>query len=198
MGSRTGGNKMITTAGTITGTEAISMIPTEINTEIPKHVMEELHSIQSDVHAEVVAAQRINMKDYEVIENLKFGFFVEVCEVANELEFFKHWKKHKKKGRMRVLEELADCFAFLMALCDVKGYQRLVTNPEAFPFYDDSDYIEMFILLKRLDLESFVDVQTGMQLIMGVALKAGFTIDELVDAYKEKSNVNIDRQKEKY
>lgn len=165
---------------------------------IDADLMVQLHTIQSDVHAAVAHANGINMQDYQVLDNLVFAFFVELGEVANEIEFFKHWKKEKRDNKKVQLEEVADLLAFLMAICDVKGYQKIIREARPFEFYEDAEFMDMFLLLKRLELATFQDVQQGFSLVLGIAKKLGFTVGQVVSAYLEKSGVNIERQESGY
>lgn len=167
-------------------------------TKIDEAAMSMLHSLQSDLHADIAVANGIDMQNYEVLDNLVFSFFVEIGELANEVEFFKYWKKKKRNDREAQLEELVDCVHILLGICDIRGYQKIMREAEPFAFWEDADYYDMFILLKRLELGTFQDVSMAFSLVLGIGLKMGFTIDDIVNAYVKKNAKNVERQETGY
>ena len=43
---------------------------------------------------------------------------VEFGELANEIQFFKHWKKNKLIDKAKVIEEACDCLHFILSLAN--------------------------------------------------------------------------------
>jgi Uncharacterized protein conserved in bacteria len=178
--------------------ERIGVIAAPSAIAITEAQMQLLHSAQSDLHAVIANAQDVNMQDWEVLEYLKFLFFVELGELANEVEFFKYWKINKRNDCENQLKELADCIHVLLGVCDVAGYQKVIKGVSAFPMWEDADYLDMFLLLKRIDLQTFSDVTMAFSLVLGIGLKLGYSISDMIEAYYTKNQENLQRQADGY
>ena len=129
----------------------------------------------------------------------------EFHEWYNAIGFFKIWKKHKTPVEKQ-LDELADCLAFALSLLndDEKHFEidrcNIVLNRNT----------ERHIRLMRNEIEhgelfskrvhNTVYKQTvgfAIELILNIAM-IYYSFEDLFEAYKKKSLVNIQRQKEGY
>ena len=152
---------------------------------------------------EAVRARNIGsgfeVESWEELENLTFAFHVELMELANEVGFFKHWKQSHEPDRATVLEELVDCFAFLMHVAIIKGYVNMFKGIHADEFMvENADLMSLFFELKRNNLESSGQTIQALYHLVLLTAKLGFTDVELEQAYMDKSEKNIKRQKEGY
>lgn len=59
--------------------------------------------------------ERAGIKNYPYT-NIKLALLVELGELANEVQSFKHWKHNKEIKREKVLEEFADCLHFALSI----------------------------------------------------------------------------------
>lgn len=177
---------------------------------------------------ELMDIQRnVNKKVMEKLETPIMGdqfilaFNVELFEYFNAIGTWKWWKHSHTINKEKVLDELADCFAFFLSAIDVEA--SLAVLEDVFTFIQDveDDMNEVFKTLSGYKPETDATNQAINELITyigtdnesaGVATVERFTMaifiatllfdditwDELTDAYKKKSEVNIQRQVENY
>lgn len=129
----------------------------------------------------------------------------EFHEWYNAIGFFKIWKKHKTPVEKQ-LDELADCLAFALSLLndDEKYFEidRCATvlnrnNEQHIRLMrNEIEHGELFS--KRVHNTVYKQsVGFSIELILNIAM-IYYSFDELFEAYKKKSLVNIQRQKEGY
>ena len=157
--------------------------------------------------AELQTIQHEVDKHMEVWEREKIitALSEEFHEWYNAIGFFKIWKKHKTPVEKQ-LDELADCLAFALSLlnddCRVFGPDRwgvvLNRNNEQHIklMRNEIEHGELFS--KRVHNTVYKQsVEFSIELILNIAM-IYYSFDELFEAYKKKSEVNIQRQKEGY
>lgn len=129
----------------------------------------------------------------------------EFHEWYNAIGFFKIWKKHKTPIEKQ-LDELADCLAFALSLLndDEKHFEidrcKIVLNRNTEQHIrlmrNEIEHGELFS--KRVHNTVYKQsVGFSIELILNIAM-IYYSFDELFEAYKKKSLVNIQRQKEGY
>lgn len=129
----------------------------------------------------------------------------EFHEWYNAIGFFKIWKKHKTPVEKQ-LDELADCLAFALSLLndDEKHFEidrcNIVLNRNTERHIrlmrNEIEHGELFS--KRVHNTVYKQsVGFAIELILNIAM-IYYSFDELFEAYKKKSLVNIQRQKEGY
>jgi len=162
--------------------------------------LDNLYALQRVLDNEV---QKKLSPDYEIgsyydIDNTIYAFHTEVHELANEVGFFKFWKHSHEMDRSKVLEELIDGIHFLLSLAIKKKYDRVVTSVEVFPLWQEYPIEDLFITIRRSDLDSIANFQYVFGLMLGIAKKLDYSEMELRYAYALKNQTNIDRQVEGY
>jgi dimeric dUTPase (all-alpha-NTP-PPase superfamily) len=138
----------------------------------------------------------IHMDDVETVDKRVHAFKVEVGEFSNETGWFKYWKTSHKMDRAKTLEELADCMAFLLSVGISRKYV-FVQELDARRWWK-VPRPEMFEFLLSCSLESAGEWKTAFETLLGIGLKLGFSTGEMEAAYYEKSDKNIERQKQNY
>ena len=129
----------------------------------------------------------------------------EFHEWYNAIGFFKIWKKHKTPVEKQ-LDELADCLAFALSLLndDKKTFELdrcntvLNRNNEQHIklMRNEIEHGELFS--KRVHNTVYKQsVGFSIELILNIAM-IYYSFEDLFEAYKKKSLVNIQRQKEGY
>ena len=129
----------------------------------------------------------------------------EFHEWYNAIGFFKIWKKHKTPVEKQ-LDELADCLAFALSLLndDKKHFEldRCLTvlnrnNEQHIKLMrNEIEHGELFS--KRVHNTVYKQsVEFSIELILNIAM-IYYSFEDLFEAYKQKSLVNIQRQKEGY
>lgn len=135
----------------------------------------------------------------------KFALMDEVGELIHEIKKSWCWWKFSQKpmDREKVLEELIDVWHFVfMKICYMEekhGYgfesfakgldEGLAVMPVRPAFSDLIHYATLFTL---------IDCYCVGQLLGQITAYCGFTLDECVEAYKEKNAVNRQRLKDGY
>lgn len=156
----------------------------------------ELQTIQHEVDSHMETWQR---------DKIITALSEEFHEWYNAIGFFKIWKKHKTPIEKQ-LDELADCLAFALSLLnDDKGFfglDRCKTvldrnNEQHIKLMrNEIEHGELFS--KRVHNTVYKQsVEFSIELILNIAM-IYYSFDELFEAYKKKSLVNIQRQKEGY
>ena len=156
----------------------------------------ELQTIQHEVDSHMETWQR---------DKIITALSEEFHEWYNAIGFFKIWKKHKTPVEKQ-LDELADCLAFALSLLnDDKGFfglDRCKTvlnrnNKQHIKLMrNEIEHGELFS--KRVHNTVYKQsVGFSIELILNIAM-IYYSFDELFEAYKKKSLVNIQRQKEGY
>ena len=155
-----------------------------------------------------------------IAEQYILAFNVEFFEYINAIGLWKWWKHSHKIDRERILDELADCFAFYLSLMqleeEVKGIEIIDTfeiemndflntlrkwREESGMEDNKSAIIEMITFVASSN-ELGQDIVTIQRFTIAVFLAEllfeGITWDEMVEAFRKKSMVNIQRQENNY
>jgi dimeric dUTPase (all-alpha-NTP-PPase superfamily) len=180
--------------------------------------IQELMDIQREVNAKV----REKMDRAIEADEFLLAFNVELFEYFNAVGTWKWWKHSHEIKREKVLDELADCFAFFLSAIDVENEVSLLRDEKEVIPDIEADLNEIFEALtnnfRETDLDRnlvindlilYVGTDNEIQGILTIERFAiaifiatllfdGITWDEITEAYKVKSNVNIQRQVENY
>jgi len=166
-------------------------------------IIKELLEIQRNVDG--VIAEKIKMNFGDTLEMRKIAFKVELGELANEIGSFKYWKESHVIDKTLVLDEWADCLAFLLSITN----QTMITGDiEFYPVGKTSTMTDnevgywindniVKLLMNKLDYYNG-GLNGAFKTLYEIGLLCGYTIEEMEDAYKKKSEVNIQRAKEGY
>jgi len=180
--------------------------------------IQELMDIQRDVNAKV----REKMDRAIEADEFLLAFNVELFEYFNAVGTWKWWKHSHTINREKILDELADCFAFFLSAIDVENEVSLLRDEKDIVADIDGQLNEIFgdltSALKTTDVDR-TDVINDLILYIGTdneidgvltverfaiaifiatLLFDGITWNEITEAYKIKSDVNIQRQVENY
>lgn len=129
----------------------------------------------------------------------------EFHEWYNAIGFFKIWKKHKTPVEKQ-LDELADCLAFALSLLNDDEKHFEIDRCKTVLDRNNEQHIKLMrneiehgeLFSKRVHNTVYKQsVGFSIELILNIAM-IYYSFDELFEAYKKKSLVNIQRQKEGY
>ncbi|MFJ6210573.1 dUTP diphosphatase [Lysinibacillus sp. NPDC092081] len=141
-----------------------------------------------------------------VLENEKstrVAYLVEFIEWINTREFFKDWKQNKGKSQEKQLDELADLLAFGLSI----GLQEGVTTDNLVNLQNDyqkpNKYINtdnvLFIISElSSDLANKEFDEYYLVMLPLMLAEDFYTVDQLVNAYYKKMQVNHNRQNNNY
>lgn len=129
----------------------------------------------------------------------------EFHEWYNAIGFFKIWKKNKTPVEKQ-LDELADCLAFALSLLNDDDRIFRFTRCEFVMNRNNEQHIKLMrneiehgeLFSKRVHNTVYKQsVGFSIELILNIAM-IYYSFEDLFEAYKKKSLVNIQRQKEGY
>lgn len=184
--------------------------------------------MQIDIQSLITIQQNVNKKIREKLsrppeaDEMLLAFNTELFEYFNAIGTWKWWKHSHKLDRERVLDELADCFAFFLSLIDIENEVALLQDkPEIISEVE----LEMNEILEKLqtmlsetdqarddiinDLMVYIGSDNEMEPVLTIermtigifiatVLFHDITWEEMTEAYRKKSDVNIKRQEENY
>ncbi|ULG73010.1 dUTP diphosphatase [Macrococcus brunensis] len=147
------------------------------------------------------------------LEDTSAAFIIEFVEWVNTVEFFKNWKQNKGKDKGIQLEELADMLAFGLSLInqvkEVSEHSDEEISRHVVEISKERDLMKLELnsvaFLKIL--HSFTGVfndPIGMEEMCSLTYMAFvfantyYTVDELIEAYKNKMEINHGRQDSGY
>lgn len=129
----------------------------------------------------------------------------EFHEWYNAIGFFKIWKKHKTPVEKQ-LDELADCLAFALSLLNDDEKHFEIDRCKTVLDRNNEQHIKLMrneiehgeLFSKRVHNTVYKQsVGFSIELILNIAM-IYYSFEDLFEAYKKKSLVNIQRQKEGY
>lgn len=172
----------------------------------------DLLKIQKEVDA-VIREKSLNPSAPEII----LAFNVEFFELINEIGVWKWWKHSHVPKRDRILDELADCFAFYLKLLNTfegveEDFAKFIENVEEEVSWVYKNYkgaigeesLKDFIMVVGSNNEVPESDKISTTERFGFAICAvesvfpDITWEEIKQAYQQKSDVNIKRQKDNY
>lgn len=151
------------------------------------------------------------------------AFNVELFEYFNAIGIWKWWKHNHEIVKERVLDELADCFAFFLSLLDNQeqyllesGQESIIERVENEINYlidnleaerermgaSEEEVVSELILHIGTDNENEESVYSterfAVAIYLATLLFPGITWEEMTEAYLTKSQENINRQERNY
>lgn len=161
--------------------------------------------------------KRFDLKNpRELIPGLLLALKVELGELANETRCFKHWSSKGPAEPAVILEEFADNMAFTLSIGLISGYllemdtgQRLYYP--AIPAYFEGQeqqikedltkqFNKVFERIQGLEAcgYEYIAFIKLFQELFNLAAALGFTLQQIDEAYRDKSNINHERQEAGY
>jgi len=166
-------------------------------------MIKELLDIQRKVDG--VISEKIKMNFDDTLEMRKLAFKVELGELANEIGSFKYWKDSHVIDKTLVMDEWADCLAFLLS---ITNQTMSVGEIDFYPVgksstMTDEDvkyWINTNVTKLMMDkLDAYKGGLNGVyKSLYEIGMLLGYTQNELEESYKRKSEVNIQRANEGY
>ncbi|ATP41400.1 dUTPase [Solibacillus sp. R5-41] len=135
----------------------------------------------------------------DVFEEKGLALLVELSELANETRCFKFWSTKGPSEREVILEEFVDSIHFMLSLGNMRGF--ILTEWPNLP--QKQALTPLFIEMTQVVL-TFVKEQTEASYkalwnsYSILAYNLGFTVEDIIKAYKEKNEKNYERQRSGY
>lgn len=124
---------------------------------------------------------------------------VEIGELANELAFFKYWKKNKNVNMDKVKDEFADVMHFILALNNIDELQPKI-GATLKGVYDKTFKTEDMQMMFHSLYKLVIEFESGKALIylMTIGKSLGMTYDDIENAYDTKQKTNYERMRGDY
>jgi dimeric dUTPase (all-alpha-NTP-PPase superfamily) len=156
-----------------------------------------LYSLQRQLDERIEAQHGLQGED--LFDKKILALLVEIGELANETRCFKFWSVKPPSPREKVLEEYVDGLHFILSLgleCDFL-YSEIPPQLAALPLVEQ--FLSVFRAAdefrKTKSWQSYDRLFTEYLLLGG---QLGFSIEEIEQAYKQKNQVNHERQNQNY
>lgn len=134
-----------------------------------------------------------------ILNKKKLALIVELCEMTNVNRCFKFWSLKKDYDKKELGHEFVDCLHFILSLSlhykiDKYEYEWNEIN------YNNSDLTNQTLSLIDLAMKinGKEDCQKFIQSLFELSSSLGLTSDDILNFYKEKNEININRQKGDY
>lgn len=170
--------------------------------------LQKLFEMQRVLDEHIVKKQKLQ----EVpLNNMILALIVELGEMSNDWQGFKHWKVNKQpKAGLR--GEIADVLSFILAIGNMlrhrNGIETICIFDEAslerkqYCIYGDTTEQIIALTSEFTDLWNFGEIEGGYSMIMTkfavLTEMLGFTWEQVEAAYFEKNNINHQRQEAGY
>jgi dimeric dUTPase (all-alpha-NTP-PPase superfamily) len=140
------------------------------------------------------------LEEADLFNEKVLALLVEVGELANETRCFKFWSKKPSSEKKVILEEFVDGVHFILSLGINIGIKHFELREASYHEEDvTKQFIEIFNSIHDLKVKRSVteyDQLVHQYFYLGELL--GFSHEDVVQAYKEKNEVNYKRQQEGY
>lgn len=165
-----------------------------MNIDLTK-IFEKQRELDSEIH------KNHNVTYKTISHELRLALLVELGELANEIRSFKFWSNKKASDKDVILEEYVDGIHFITSLCilykvkPVLSVQRFLNKFETPKEITDS-FIELYKEGSKINLPYKAKQWYINYLKFGFRL--GFSVQDIIDAYNMKCEINHTRQKNNY
>jgi dimeric dUTPase (all-alpha-NTP-PPase superfamily) len=149
----------------------------------------------------IALKHNLDLKSQANFQSRAVAYQVELCEMANELRFFKFWSENQEPTE-HVLAEYVDCLHFLLSMANT-----LDARDMEFSYPNDGDntaemsMIEMFNFTMGFAVQLFskpIMIGYAFMSFLDLGYKIGFTWEQIVEEYGKKHAENIQRQENGY
>jgi dimeric dUTPase (all-alpha-NTP-PPase superfamily) len=132
-----------------------------------------------------------------MVDKRIFAFKVELAEFSNETGWFKYWKQSHKMDRSKVLEELADCIHFMLAIGIYRKYRQFVKELD-WKRWTVIGETALYTQIMQSEIGSSGQWKVAFEKLIAIGVKLGYNIEEITLAYLLKNQENIERQMRNY
>lgn len=160
--------------------------------------LEKLLKMQKAFDDRIIDKHELDGQD--LFSNKILALKVELGELANEWQGFKHWKEDPQP-KPDMLEEFVDCLHFILSIgleLEFSVTDHYIHNSfETVSIVDHFDMI--YDQISTVKLHQTIDsYQTLLEFFLGLGERLGFTPEMIEAAYLMKNKVNHERQDQGY
>ncbi|MDO8159163.1 hypothetical protein FKQ51_17720 [Bacillus toyonensis] len=135
--------------------------------------------------------------------NTTTALYVELGELANEIEFFKHWKVNRKQDNIHdQWEEFADCLHFMPSLGNMYGHTDFVLSDNGKYIIENSleqdikhgtTLNKLFSDIYATNFSNQVDYTFALATLIRIGQLIGMDFDDMYEVYVAKNEKNYRR-----
>jgi len=159
--------------------------------------LKELYQLQSELDSTI--AQNHGTTYQSTQDDRLMALIVEIGELANETRCFKYWSNKGPSPREKLLDEYADGMHFLLSLGLPLGVKKthyeIIKSSLPLTRQFHLVYKATVELVESYDLSHYTN---AYQLFLNLIPSLGFSVEEVISAYRTKLGVNYHRQKTNY
>jgi dimeric dUTPase (all-alpha-NTP-PPase superfamily) len=133
----------------------------------------------------------------EMVDKRIYAFKVELAEFSNETAWFKYWKQSHKMDLAKVIEELADCIHFLLAIGIYRKYRKFVPKLN-WERWEANTNSALYRAIMDNPISSSGQWKDAFEQLIAIGVKLGFEIEQIQLAYYLKNQENMERQMRNY
>lgn len=161
-------------------------------------IFKELFSMQRKLDAFIENNRDINS---DVFIEKGLALTVELAELANETRCFKYWSSKGSSEKSILLEEFVDSIHFLLSLGNEKGIS--IDEWPEIEIYKEVNLTNLFLKTQQSILTYIQHPEVDKYNIVWqnysvLAYNLGFTLEDILVAYKLKNEKNYERQRTGY
>ncbi|MGL5205154.1 MAG: dUTP diphosphatase [Metamycoplasmataceae bacterium] len=158
--------------------------------------IKDILSKQMQLTNAIIESHNPNKQDLE--EKQILALFVEISELANEIQHFKYWKINVKINDNKIIEEYSDGMHFYLSI----GLE-LNMDEEVIPIiYSDNltiQFLEIFDSISKFYKEpNLKNFEYSFSLFIGLGKLLKYSDKDIKSAYLRKNEINLNRIKNKY
>lgn len=144
-----------------------------------------------------IGMEESEFSSVDMVDKRVFAFKVEFGEFANETAWFKYWKQSHEVSLMKVIEELADCIHFLLAIGIYREYKKFVPELD-YEKHVHTPTHELYHDIMESPIGSSGQWKRAFEQLIQIGIRLDFEIEQIILAYYLKNQKNIERQMSGY
>lgn len=160
----------------------------EIETDLSKEF-----KMQEELDQQIVRKHDLNLSAFQ--EERILAVFDEICELMNKMRFHKYWSNKSPEAQEDLLEEYVDTWHFILSIGNSLNVVTFHCGLDIRATYTQQFRAALFTandIFTPIGWTLFTSIWKGLGHMMG------FAADEVRAAYKQKYQVNIERQENDY
>lgn len=159
----------------------------------------ELFEMQRKLDEHIVREKGLDGQD--LLPKKILALQVELGELANEWQGFKHWKVNPQP-KPKMLEEYVDCLHFILSIGLDIGQENISLGFQSFEIINHKQEVIIESFLDVMEVTNLMRFDDNYQALLicffELGYLLGFTWEQIVQAYKDKNQVNHARQENGY
>ncbi|MGX1263481.1 dimeric dUTPase (all-alpha-NTP-PPase superfamily) [Rossellomorea marisflavi] len=139
------------------------------------------------------------LQDADLVDKKILALLVELGELANETRCFKFWSKKAPSEQEVILEEYVDGIHFILSLGIEIGISS-IDEPEVLEEGDPTEeFLKVYSEVNRFSEERSVENLLALfQQFLQLGRILGFKLEDILESYLKKNEVNYQRQQDGY